>query len=380
MRIDFNHAHLTGKELDYIKQALERRDIAGNGQFTKLCQQWLEQHLNSPKVLLTTSGTDALEMAALLLNIQPGDEIIMPSYTFSSTANAFVLRGGIPVFIDIRPDNLNIDENLIESAITSKTRAIVVVHYGGVSCEMDKIMAIAKQHQLFVVEDAAQGACASYKDRPLGSIAHLSALSFHGTKNIICGEGGALLINDEQFFERSEYLWEKGTNRKKFFEGMVDKYTWVDVGSSFLPSEVLAAILYAQLQGAENITAQRLSIWGNYHEQLSPLEADKLLRRPIIPEQCKHNAHMYYILCESKEQRVELGAALKAKEIYAPIHYIPLHNAPAGLRYCRAHGNLQVTDSLAYRLLRLPLWPDLTATNQQFIVDQLFEFYSRKAF
>lgn len=375
MRIPFNYAYYTGKELDYIKEAIEKRDIAGNGRFTQLCQQWLEKNLNSPKALLTTSGTAALEMAALLLDIQPGDEIIMPSYTFSSTANAFVLRGGVPVFIDIRPDNLNIDETLLENAITPKTRAIVVVHYAGVACEMDTIMAIANKHNLPVVEDAAQGIHSFYKDRPLGSIGALSALSFHGTKNIICGEGGALLINDKQYFDRSDYLWEKGTNRKKFFEGMMDKYTWVDLGSSFLPSEVLAAMLYAQLEEIEKITAKRLTIWNSYHSAFSTLEYDQLITRPTIPCECKHNAHLYFLLCKNLKQRIALGNALKTADIVAPIHYVPLHSAPAGQRFGRTHGNLDYTNMLSASLIRLPLWPELTPQDQQYIIDHVFQFF-----
>jgi dTDP-4-amino-4,6-dideoxygalactose transaminase len=295
-------------------------------------------------------------MAAILADIQPGDEVIMPSYTFVSTANAFVLRGGIPVFVDIRPDTLNIDETLIEAAITPRTRAIVPVHYAGVACEMDAILDIARRHGLLVIEDAAQGVLATYKGRPLGAIGHLGAYSFHETKNIISGEGGALLANDERFAERAEVVREKGTNRGQFARGKVDKYTWVDIGSSYLPGEVTAAFLWAQMQEAESITQRRLTLWESYHQALAPLEADGRLRRPVVPDVCQTNAHMYYILLPSPERRTEVIASLAQRGINTVFHYVPLHSAPAGKRFGRVSGSMHNTDSLSGRLLRLPLW------------------------
>ena len=356
MNIPFNKPYMTGKELWYISQAHASGHLAGDGQFTKKCSAWLEQRIGCQKALLTHSCTAALEMAAILADIQPGDEVIMPSYTFVSTANAFVLRGGIPVFVDIRPDTLNIDEAKIEAAITPRTKAIVPVHYAGVSCEMDAIMDIARRHGLLVIEDAAQGIMSTYKGRPLGSIGHMAALSFHETKNIISGEGGALLINDSRFVERAEIIREKGTNRSQFFRGQVDKYTWVDVGSSYLPGEVITAFLWAQMEEAEALTTARLAVWDQYHEALAPLEAAGKLRRPIVPEVCQHNAHMYYILLESLEQRTEVIAQLRQQGVNAVFHYVPLHSAPAGRKYGRVSGELRHTDDLADRLLRLPLW------------------------
>src|SRR5690242_18224901 len=292
MKIPFNKPYMTGRELEYIAQAHANGHLSGDGPFTKQCHTWLEQRTGCKKALLTHSCTGALEMAALLLDLQPGDEVIMPSFTFVSTANAFVLRGAVPVFVDIRSDTLNLDERLIEAAITPRTRAICVVHYAGVGCEMDAIMAIAEKHNLFVIEDAAQGILSTYRHRPLGSIGHLAALSFHETKNVISGEGGALLINDSRFVERAEIIREKGTNRSKFFRAQVDKYTWVDIGSSWLPGEVTAAFLAAQLEHADEITARRLAVWDRYFEWAAPFEADGLLKRPVVPESCAHNAHM----------------------------------------------------------------------------------------
>lgn len=356
MKIPFNKPYMTGRELWYIAQAHTMGHLSGDGSFTKKCHAWLEQKTGTRKALLTHSCTAALEMAAILADIQPGDEVIMPSYTFVSTANAFVLRGAVPVFVDIRQDTLNIDETLIEAAITPRTKAIVPVHYAGVGCEMDVIMDIAERHDLLVIEDAAQGIMSTYKGRPLGTIGHLGAYSFHETKNIISGEGGALLVNDERFVERAEIIREKGTNRSLFFRGQVDKYTWVDAGSSYLPGEVIAAFLWAQMEEAEEITRKRLAIWDRYHEALALSEASGNLRRPINPAECRHNAHMYYVLLESLEQRTVTIARLKEQEIYAVFHYVPLHSSPAGLRYGRAVGDMRNTNQLSDRLLRLPLW------------------------
>ena len=356
MKTPFNKPHMTGKELYYIAEAHFNGMLAGDGPFTKRCHVWLEEQTGAQKALLTHSCTAALEMAAILADIEPGDEVIMPSYTFVSTANAFVLRGGVPVFVDIRPDTLNIDESLIEAAITPRTKAIVPVHYAGVACEMDTIMDIARRHNLLVIEDAAQGVFSTYKGKTLGTIGHMGAYSFHETKNVISGEGGTLLINDERFVERAEIIREKGTNRSQFFRGQVDKYTWVDVGSSYLPGEVIAAFLWAQLEDAGNITARRLAIWEQYHRGLHALERQGRLRRPIVPAECRQNAHMYYILLDSLEARTRLIEDMRREEIYPVFHYVPLHSSPAGRKYGRAHGELLVTESLSDRLLRLPMW------------------------
>jgi dTDP-4-amino-4,6-dideoxygalactose transaminase len=358
--IPFNKPYMTGRELWYIAQAHTNRHLSGDGDFTKKCNTWLETLTGAHKALLTHSCTAALEIGALLSDIRPGDEVIMPSYTFVSTANAFVLRGGVPVFVDVRQDTLNIDEKLIEAAITPRTKAIVPVHYAGVGCEMDAIMDIAKRHNLLVIEDAAQGIMSTYKGRPLGSIGHLGAYSFHETKNIIAGEGGALLVNDIRFAERAETIREKGTNRSQFFRGQVDKYTWVDVGSSYLTGEVIAAFLWAQMEEAEAITEKRLAIWKQYHAVLAPLEAAGKLRRPIIPEGCRQNAHMYYILLESLEKRIELIARLQEQGVNTVFHYVPLHSSPAGMRYGRVVGTMINTESVSNRLLRLPLWVGLS--------------------
>lgn len=362
--IPFNWPHMTGKELYYIAQSHFNGRLAGDGPFTERCHAWLEQRTQCEKALLTHSCTGALEMAALLLDVGPGDEVIMPSYTFVSTANAFVLRGGIPVFVDIRPDTLNIDESRIEAAITPRTKAIVPVHYAGVACEMGTIMDIARCHNLLVIEDAAQGITSTYNGRPLGSIGHLGAFSFHETKNIIAGEGGALLVNDARFTERAEIIREKGTNRSQFFRGQVDKYTWVDIGSSFLPSEIIAAFLWAQMQEAEAITEERLRIWQRYHEALAPLEEAGVLRRPVIPAGCRHNAHMYYILLESLEKRTQLIAEYRRRDVSAVFHYVPLHSSPAGRKFGRVSGEMTHTENLADRLLRLPLWVGLGEKQQ----------------
>lgn len=356
MNIPFNKPYMTGKELWYISQAHTSGHLAGDGQFTKKCNAWLEQCLGCQKALLTHSCTAALEMAALLADIQPGDEVIMPSYTFVSTANAFVLRGGVPVFVDIRPDTLNIDEAKIEAAITPRTKVIVPVHYAGVGCEMDSIMDIARRHSLLVIEDAAQGIMSTYKGRPLGSIGHMAALSFHETKNIISGEGGALLINDPRFVDRAEVIREKGTNRSQFFRGQVDKYTWVDVGSSYLPGEVIAAFLWAQMEEADAINKRRLDIWANYHQRFADLERAGKVRRPTVPPECLHNAHMYYLLLPSLEQRSNLISHLHSKGINTVFHYIPLHSSPRGKTVGRTVGEMTNTDNTGDCLVRLPMW------------------------
>jgi len=354
--VPFNKPYMTGKELAYISQAHANGHLAGDGPFTKKCNHWLEQRIGCPKALLTHSGTAALEMAAILANIGPGDEVIMPSYTFVSTANAFVLRGGVPVFVDIRSDTMNIDETKIEAAITDRTRAIVPVHYAGVSCEMDAIMAIAERRNLLVIEDAAHGLLSSYRGRQLGGIGHFAALSFHETKNIISGEGGALLINDPRFVERAEIIREKGTDRSRFFRGEVDKYTWVDIGSSFLPSELIAAFLFAQMEASDDITGRRIAIWNTYHDTLAALEDQGIVRRPVIPGHCRHNAHMYYLLLSDEGRRGRFIANLKKSGIHPVFHYVPLHDSPAGRHYGRVHGDMSVTNAMSARLVRLPLW------------------------
>lgn len=357
--IPFNKPYMTGRELWLISQAHAQGHLSGDGTFTRQCHAWLEAHIGCRKALLTHSCTAALEMAALLLDLQPGDEVIMPSFTFVSTANAFVLRGAVPVFVDIRADTLNIDEDLIEAAITPRTRAICVVHYAGVACEMDPIMEIARRHELKVVEDAAQGIFSRYRDRPLGSIGEFGALSFHETKNVISGEGGALLVNDAASLERAEIIREKGTNRSRFIRGQVDKYTWVDVGSSYLPGEIIAAFLAAQLEQGEQITRQRLALWDRYHAWAEPLEQQGLVRRPVVPAHCQHNAHMYYLLLPGLEQRTAFIEAMKARGVGAVFHYIPLHSSPAGQRFGRTSGELPVTDDVSDRLVRLPLFVEL---------------------
>ena len=370
-KVPFNKPFMTGKELYYIAEANFGNMLAGDGPFTKRCHQWLEQRIGCSKALLTHSCTAALEMAALLLDIKPGDEIIMPSYTFVSTANAFVLRGGVPVFVDIREDTLNLDERLIEAAITPRTKAIVPVHYAGVACEMDVIMAIARRNGLKVIEDAAQGVMSSYKGRSLGSIGDLGAFSFHETKNVISGEGGALLVNDPELALRAEIVREKGTDRSRFFRGEVDKYTWQEVGSSFLPGELTAAFLWAQLEEAERITSDRLTSWERYHEFLEPLEERGFLRRPVIPKECQHNAHMYYVLLSPEIDRQIVLSEMRLNEIHSVFHYVPLHSSPAGQRYGRVHGALDVTNRQAERLVRLPLWVGLARQQQARIVDVL---------
>jgi dTDP-4-amino-4,6-dideoxygalactose transaminase len=373
--IPFNRPFLTGNELRYIAEAHELGHLAGDGQFTRRCHQWLEAATGASKALLTHSCTGALEMSALLCDIAPGDEVIMPSYTFVSTANAFCLRGGVPVFIDIRPDTLNIDESLIEQAITPRTRAICVVHYAGVGCEMEAIRAIAGRHRLVVIEDAAQGVGARYDGQPLGSLGELAAYSFHETKNVISGEGGALLVNDPARAERAEIIREKGTDRSRFFRGQVDKYTWCDLGSSFLPSEIAAAFLWAQMEQAESITERRLTLWDRYHAAFADLERKERLRRPVVPARCTHNAHMYYVLLASLHDRTRFIAHMKERGIQTVFHYVPLHSSPAGRRFGRPQGTLARTDELADRLVRLPLWLGLEPQLER-VISAVHEFFS----
>ena len=370
-QIPFNRPYMTGVEIEYIQDAKQRNMLAGDGWFTKQCHQWLESNIESKRALLTHSCTAALEMAALLVDIQPGDEVIMPSYTFVSTANAFVLRGGVPVFVDIRPDTMNIDEKNIEPAITNRTRAIVPVHYAGVACEMDTIMAIARQRSLKVIEDAAQGMMARYKGRPLGGIGDLGAFSFHETKNIISGEGGALLANREEYAVEAEIIRDKGTDRSRFFRGEVDKYTWQSVGSSYLPGELIAAFLWAQLEQAERITEQRHQIWQKYYQLTESLEIDGLLRRPHIPLGCEHNAHMFYVLLNKEVDRNNVLQEMRRNDVHAIFHYVPLHSSPAGRRYGRAHGELVFTDILSERIVRLPLWIGIQESDQERVVETL---------
>ncbi len=366
--IPFSKLYTTEHELEYIAQAIASRQIAGDGAFTKKCQHWLQQVLGSQKVLLTHSCTAALEMAVILADIQPGDEVIMPSYTFVSTANAVVLRGGIPVFVDIRLDTLNLDETLIEAAITSKTKAIMPVHYAGISCEMSAIQALATKYGLAIIEDAAQGFGAMYENQPLGSLGKMAAFSFHATKNIVSGEGGALAINDPALIERAEIIWEKGTNRSQFFRGIVDKYTWVDVGSSYLPSDLLAAFLWAQLGQADEIKQQRLEHWQRYDRAFAPLELQGKVRRPTVPLECQHNAHIYYLLVNNLETRTQVLTVLRQYGVQATFHYVPLHSAPAGRKYGRAQGELSVTDDVSDRIVRLPLSAALTTNEVDHVI------------
>ncbi len=369
--IPFNRPHLTGNELVYAEQAQQNFHLSGDGPFTKRCHEWLEQNTGSAKALLTHSCTSALDLAALLLDLKSGDEVILPSFTFVSTANAFVLRGAVPVFVDVREDTLNLDERQIEAAITARTRAIAPVHYAGVGCEMDSIIRIARRHNLKIVEDAAQGIMASYKDSALGSIGHLGSFSFHETKNIMSGEGGCLLVNDPDLVQRAEIIREKGTDRSRFFRGEVDKYTWQDLGSSFLPSDLTAAFLLAQLEEAERITRERLTIWNRYHGMLAQLEQRGRLRRPIVPHNCKQNGHLYYILLNRDIDRHAVLKQLRAEGIHAVFHYVPLHSSPAGMRFGRAAGELSVTTDIAERLVRLPMWVGLNEVAQERIAGSL---------
>lgn len=370
---------MTGKELFFIAEAHFNGQLAGDGPFTRKCHGWLEERTGAHMALLTHSCTAALEMAAILADIQPGDEVIMPSYTFVSTANAFVLRGGVPVFVDIRSDTLNIDETLVEAAITSRTKAIVPVHYAGVACEMDAIMAIASRHGLMVIEDAAQGVMSKYKGRPLGSIGHMGCLSFHETKNIISGEGGALLINDASLAHRAEIIREKGTNRSQFFRNQVDKYTWCDIGSSYLPGELISAFLWAQMEAADEITQRRLALWNLYQQAFAQLEQEGAVRRPVVPAECLHNAHMYYFLLPNLAARTSFIDALKQRGIHSVFHYVPLHSSPGGVRYGRAYDTMQVTMDLADRLVRLPLWVELEES-QKVVINAVTEILGKGDF
>lgn len=376
MKIPFNKPHLTEKELEYIAQAHSIGSLSGDGLFTKKCHQWLEKEIGTSKALLTHSCTAALEMMAILLDLKPGDEIIMPSYTFVSTANAFALRGAIPVFVDIRHDSLNIDESIIEAAISSKTKAIIVVHYAGVACEMDFFINICKKHNLFLLEDAAQGLMSKYKGKNLGTIGDLAAISFHETKNIISGEGGALLINNPKFKDKAEIIREKGTNRSLFFRGQVDKYTWVEIGSSYLPGEIIAAFLFAQLEKAKEITDRRIELWNRYKSGLLELESRKLIRLPFIPLDCIHNAHMFYIIVDSLEIRQRLIEHLKSLDILAVFHYVPLHSSPAGLKYGKTSGTFEITNMVSDTLLRLPLYYDMKYEDQNLVIATIENFFN----
>ena len=373
--IVFNVPPYAGKELDYMKEAIAGRKICGDGPFTKKCNQWIEEKTGTTKALLTTSCTQALELAAILTDIQPGDEVILPSFTFVSTANAFVLRGAKLVFVDIRPDTKNIDETLIEDAITDKTKAIVPVHYAGVGCEMDTILDIARRHDLIVVEDAAQGVMSTYKGRALGSMGDYGCFSFHETKNYSMGEGGAILIKDSEKAEEAEVIREKGTDRSRFLRGQVDKYSWVTMGSSYLPSDMNAAYLYAQLERADEINCDRLASWNRYYKGLKPLEEKGLLQLPVIPQECEHNAHMFYIVTKDLEERTKLISYLKENEINAVFHYVPLHSAKAGLKYGRFHGEDKYTTKVAESLLRLPMYYGLKEEEVDYICQKINEFY-----
>lgn len=375
--INFNEPIYVEKGIEHIKKAIENKMICGDGEYTKKCNAWIEEKTGTKKALLTTSCTHATELAAILAKIQPGDEVIMPAYTFVSTADAFVLRGATAVFVDIRPDTMNIDENLIEAAITEKTKAIVPVHYAGVSCEMDKIMEIAKKYGLYVIEDAAQGIMSEYKGQALGTIGDYGCYSFHETKNYSMGEGGALLIRDEKNIEKAEIVREKGTNRSKFFRGQVDKYTWVEAGSSYLPSDMNAAYLYAQLEIADEINAKRHTIWKQYKDGLSILKEEGYIELPYIPAECKHNAHMFYIKTKNLEERTRLIAYLKENGIQAVFHYVPLHTSPAGKRYGRFHGEDRYTTKESERLVRLPMHYALEEEKVSYIIQMINDFYRK---
>ena len=373
--IPFNIPPFTGKEMDYIRQAVENQKICGDGPYTKKCSEWIEQKTGTAKCLLTTSCTHATELAALLADVKEGDEVIMPAYTFVSTADAFVLRGAKPVFVDIRPDTMNIDETLIEDAITPRTKAIVPVHYAGVACEMDTIMDIAKRHHLLVIEDAAQGIMSTYKGQALGAIGDFGCFSFHETKNYSMGEGGALLIKDPKYVEEAEIIREKGTNRSKFYRGQIDKYTWVNYGSSYLPSDMNAAYLWAQLELADQINEKRLSLWNHYRELLTPLKEQGYIELPTVPEGCVHNAHMFYIKAKDLEERTRLIDFLKKNEIWSVFHYIPLHTAPAGMKFGEFHGEDRYTTKESERLCRLPMYYSLELDQVDYIVSKVKEFY-----
>ena len=373
--IGFNVPPVIGTEEKYVKEAIASHKICGDGEFTKKCSKWMQNKFNAKEVLLTTSCSSALEMAALLSDIQPGDEVIMPAYTFVSTANAFVLRGAKVVFVDIRPDTMNIDENLIEPAITNKTKAIVPVHYAGVGCEMDTIMNIAKRHNLKVIEDAAQGVMAKYKDKYLGTIGDIGCYSFHETKNYSMGEGGAVVFKNDNYTELAEIIREKGTNRSKFYRGEIDKYTWVEYGSSYLPSDINAAYLWAELEKADEINNNRLATWSFYNDSLKELEDRGCIERPFIPEECTHNAHMYYIKTKNLEERTKLIKYLKENGVQAVFHYVPLHTAPAGMKYGRFFGEDKYTTKESERLLRLPMYYNMELEDKEKVVDLIKKFY-----
>lgn len=375
MKINFNIPPVVGNEETYIRDAIKLRKICGDGTYTKSCDKWLEEKSGAKKVLLTTSCTHALEMAALLIDVKAGDEVIMPSFTFVSTADAFILRGATAVFVDIRPDTMNIDESLIEAAITKRTKAIAPVHYAGVSCEMDVIMDIARRHGLKVVEDAAQGILSTYKGKPLGTIGDYGCYSFHETKNLSMGEGGAILLNDESSIEQAEIIREKGTNRSKFFRGEIDKYTWVAAGSSYLPSELNAAYLYAQLQKAEEINNDRMQSWNLYYEMLKPLKDRGAIELPTVPQHCKHNAHMFYLKTDNLNVRTRLLEYLKANGIGAVFHYVPLHSSPAGIKYGRFVGEDKYTTRESERLVRLPMYYGLSKEQIEFVCEKINAFY-----
>ena len=376
--IPFNKPPYVGNEMNYIQDAISKRKICGDGEYTKKCNAWLEENTKTAKALLTTSCTHATEMAALLADIKPGDEVIMPSYTFVSTADAFVLRGAKAVFVDIRPDTMNIDETLIEDAVTSKTKAIVPVHYAGVACEMDTIMDIAKRHNLCVIEDAAQGVCSKYEGKPLGAIGDYGCYSFHETKNYSMGEGGALLISDADNIERAEIIREKGTNRSKFFRGQIDKYTWVDAGSSYLPSELNAAYLWAQLEKSDVIFEDRMKTWNTYYAAFKELAEQEKIELPFVPEECEHNAHMFYLKTKDLEERTQFITYLKEREIAAVFHYIPLHTAPAGVKYGQFHGEDKYTTKESERLVRLPLYYDMTEEERDKVIEAVIDFYKNR--
>ncbi|KPV59756.1 TDP-4-oxo-6-deoxy-D-glucose aminotransferase [Paenibacillus sp. A3] len=376
--IPFNVPAVTGNEEQYLKQAIENRKFSGDGSFTKKCNELLESKMGSYKALLTTSCTHALEMGALLANIQPGDEVIMPSYTFVSTANAFVLRGARIKFVDIRPDTLNLDENLIEQAITKNTKAIVPVHYAGVSCEMDTIMDLAEKYKLMVIEDAAQGIMSQYKGRYLGTIGQMGCFSFHETKNIQCGEGGAILFQEQPLFERAEIIREKGTNRSRFFRGQIDKYTWVDIGSSYLPSELNAAFLFGQLEKAEEVNNNRISTWNKYFDQLKPLQDREALVLPHVPAHCTHNAHIFYIKARNLEERSDLIHFLKEREVGAVFHYVPLHTSEVGLKHGTFSDTDRFTTAESNRIIRLPLYYNMSEQDLDKIIDCVYAYYNKE--
>ena len=375
--VDFNVPPCVGNEIEYVKQAIESHKICGDGQFTKKCHQWMEERFNAQKVLLTTSGTTALDMAMLLCDLQPGDEVILPSYTFSSTATSAVLAGAKLVFVDVRPDTMNIDETKIEDAITDKTKVIIAMHYAGVACEMDTIMDIAKRHNLIVVEDAAQGVMSKYKGKHLGTIGTFGCYSFHETKNYSMGEGGALVINNSEYNERAEILREKGTNRAKFFRGQVDKYTWVDFGDSYLPSELNAAYLWAQLLNADEINGNRIATWNRYYQELQAMAMEGKFEIPTVPKECEHNAHMFYLKCKDLKERSELIKFMKEKELYCVFHYIPLHSAPAGEKFGRFDGEDEFTTKESERLVRLPMYYGLRKDQVDLVVEGIKEFFSK---